>query len=616
LKPAEAVRLLTQAMAQEKDVNALLRLADALSAATQGLEPAEVMRLLTLLSGEEKDAEARGRLAQALVTALGGVSGTTMLPGLPGRPEPAEDARMLSQALKLNNLHSGDRAIVAEGLATVAERLDPVEAKRVCAEAARLLNQALAQEKDVNALLRLAAGLTALAGWLEPAEADRMRAGATRMLSEALTREKDVNVLQQVSAGLAAVAAQLNSAEAARVCAHAARVLNQALTQEKDVNVHLQLATHLVSVAGGMEPAEAARLLIQALAREKDGDVPVVPGLGVPGQGPGLPGGMPVSSARGQLAMGLAAVALRLEPAEAIPVCAEAARLLNQALTKERDVNVRRQLAATLARVAERLEPAEAARVCLEAARTCMQALEKEPNEDARRLGAEGLSILIQPLDSEGATHAARVIARRMVADPGLFPVGGGIGGGLGLGGGIGGGMGFGGGIGGGLGLGGGFGGALGVGGGIGGGLGLGGGPGFAPGAFPGAPGAHGFNRDDLDRLLTQGTPSQIRRRTVALAGAIGSSASGPALGLALLPAAAEPLPCRLATQDLVELLKMPTCVGDVRRVILDLLGNRYRRRFDTHWDFVRYAREQRLNLDFTTPPKRPEAKLPALFEE
>ena len=67
---------------------------------------------------------------------------------------------------------------------------------------------------------------------------------------------------------------------------------------------------------------------------------------------------------------------------------------------------------------------------------------------------------------------------------------------------------------------------------------------------------------------------------------------------------------------DLVELLKMPTCVREVRRVILDQLGNRHGRRFDRHWDFVRYAQEQRLDLDFTTPPKRPEAKLPPLFEE
>ena len=121
---------------------------------------------------------------------------------------------------------------------------------------------------------------------------------------------------------------------------------------------------------------------------------------------------------------------------------------------------------------------------------------------------------------------------------------------------------------------------------------------------------------DVLVRFLTHAPRPQVRQRTVALAAAVGTMPSGPLANLAFLPTASEPLPCRLTTQDLVELLKMPTCVGPVRRVILDQLGNRYGRRFDTHWDFVRYAQQQRLNLDFTTPPKRPDRKLPPLFQE
>jgi hypothetical protein len=43
--------------------------------------------------------------------------------------------------------------------------------------------------------------------------------------------------------------------------------------------------------------------------------------------------------------------------------------------------------------------------------------------------------------------------------------------------------------------------------------------------------------------------------------------------------------------------------------VVLDHLGNRYGRKFTNHWQFVRYAKEHNLNLDFTTPPKRPDPK-------
>jgi len=35
-------------------------------------------------------------------------------------------------------------------------------------------------------------------------------------------------------------------------------------------------------------------------------------------------------------------------------------------------------------------------------------------------------------------------------------------------------------------------------------------------------------------------------------------------------------------------------------------LGNRYGRTFANHWELVRHAKEQQLDLDFTTPPKRP----------
>jgi hypothetical protein len=45
-----------------------------------------------------------------------------------------------------------------------------------------------------------------------------------------------------------------------------------------------------------------------------------------------------------------------------------------------------------------------------------------------------------------------------------------------------------------------------------------------------------------------------------------------------------------------------------MRRVILDQLEHRYRRKFADHWAFVRYAHEQKLGLDFTSPPKRPES--------
>src|SRR5262249_15996681 len=75
--------------------------------------------------------------------------------------------------------------------------------------------------------------------------------------------------------------------------------------------------------------------------------------------------------------------------------------------------------------------------------------------------------------------------------------------------------------------------------------------------------------------------------------------ASLPALYIVLPP------PCRLTTHQLVDLLKHPFCVGAARRVVLDQLENRYRRKFADQWEFVRYAQGHDLGVDFATSAQR-----------
>jgi hypothetical protein len=109
-----------------------------------------------------------------------------------------------------------------------------------------------------------------------------------------------------------------------------------------------------------------------------------------------------------------------------------------------------------------------------------------------------------------------------------------------------------------------------------------------------------------LDAVLTDTSRQERCRASVTAMATVGLSCGGPLAGLSVSPVTPQVLPCRLSTQDLVELLKMPTCYGEVRQVVLKHLGNRYGRRFDTHWDFVRFAQEQHLDLNFTSPPRRP----------
>jgi hypothetical protein len=470
---------------------------------------------------------------------------------------PADAGRLLSQSLAQKK-NAATLASLAAGLAATAERLEPAEMVRVCAEPARLLNQALAQEKDPDASRQLAEGLAALAWRLGPPE-------AARVLNQLLAQERNVIVRRQRAEALAGATAYLPPAEARRACAEGARALVQALSQEKDGNARIQLAGALAALAGRLEPDEAVRLLDQALAQVKDDTA--IEGSGAPNTLPGIAAG---NSARSELARGLAAVAGNLEPAAG-------ARLLNQALAQQEGVRARRELTDGLVMVASRMAPAEAAHACAEALRSYLSYLptvEQAHDEAARRLCLDRMSILLQLVDGDDATKLARQLASQIVSDPDLTsvpaaprpgPMGGGPPGMLGAG--------------------------------------------FAPAPV-------GSDTTALERLLTLATRSPFPQRAGTIAAAVGLSAGGPVFCLPVLPAAAEPLPCRLSTHDLVELLKLPTCIREVRRLVLDHLGRRYGRRFETHWEFVRYAQQQGLDLDFTTPPQRPERTLPALFGE
>jgi tRNA A-37 threonylcarbamoyl transferase component Bud32 len=685
--PTDAVRLLIQALAQEKEFAYRQLLADCLAAAAERTKPAEAReaaRVLNQALAQEVWSLERGNLARVFAAVA-------------GRMEPPEAARACAEAAGLlnqtlvNQKDLGIRRQLAQDLATVAGRLEP-------AEAARLLNQALEREKNNQLRGQLAQDLATVAGRLEPAEGTRLRARIATILKEALAKEDDAPIRQQLAWRLATMADLLPAAEAARVCRQPARILIHALDQEKNtlsddglgisISSHCRLAGAAATLAKRLEPPEGAKLLIDALTKEKerDADACLLLAQGLAEIAGHLEtnaasrmcaeaarlldqalaheenGGNRTALARGlvavvgrhdpakavsvlnrilakekdafscqMLAEELAAAAGRLEPAEATRACLEASRLLNQALTQEKDAQSRKFLVLGLGAVTTRLQPAdsvrllkeavrllkealaretdhnhrfnltdglaaavvrlpqpeaarllnqalaqeevfgtrvilakglaevvaqfppaEADRACGEAVRSCIQILDRGPSQSVTSFTCV-ISTLLQPLDGPPATDAARILARLVVSDPDRLC------------------------------------------------------------QVPST--GYGFDTEGLERMLANAPRRQIPNRVVTIGRTVGLSASGLPWSLPLLPATAVPLPCRLPTQDLVDLLKMPTCVGEVRRIILEQLGNRFGRRFETHWDFVRYAQGQKLALDFTTPPQRPDRKLPPLFE-
>jgi hypothetical protein len=360
----------------------------------------------------------------------------------------------------------------------------------------------------------------------------------------------------------------MEPAAAAQVCAKAADLLARHLEKASNTIDKVQLANGLVAVAGRMEPAAAAQVCAKAadlLARHLEKSMPgdsfggnlaqllaALAGRMEPAVAVALLARTlekeKNAAARSPLAQGLAAAAGRAEPVAA-HACTAAAALLARDLEKETDANARPPLAHGLAALARRMKPAAAEQVCAKVIEELLAA--RTPATTPEPVGSveESAAALLDFLSRDTASLLAKRLTLRVCAD-------------------------------------------------------------YSSGRLalrqPGPPGDRSIDVSvTLPLLLEDASPPLVRSRAAAVA-ALVSHAAGPLPALAALPATSEPLPCRLSTQDLVELLKMPTWWGQARQLVLKHLGNRYGRRFATHWEFVRFAQEQRLNLDFTSPPQRP----------
>jgi tRNA A-37 threonylcarbamoyl transferase component Bud32 len=279
------------------------------------------------------------------------------------------------------------------------------------------------------------------------------------------------------------------------------------------------------------------------------------------------------------LAEGLSTLAARLEPQEAARVFAAAAATLSQAVTKTNDRYALVPLAQGLSTLATRLEPQEAAA-------TLIQAITKTNDIIALRFLPRGLSAVAARLEPQEAARvsaaAAATLTQAMAktSDPNALRA---LAEGLSL-------------------------------------------------------VAARLERKDAARVsaaaaatLTQAMAKtndsytlsylaeslsavlgdgQRDKRTAAVAATVGGLHDSQGLpgAVLLLRPATEPFPRRLSDKELVELLKQPLCVGPARRDVLDHLGMHHGRTFADQWEFVRYAEEQKLGLDFTTPPQRPES--------
>src|SRR5262249_4990813 len=114
-----------------------------------------------------------------------------------------------------------------------------------------------------------------------------------------------------------------------------------------------------------------------------------------------------------------------------------------------------------------------------------------------------------------------------------------------------------------------------------------------------------------LSVVLTGADLHAPPQRAAGVAASLVARPQHPLSGLPLLTPLIAPPSSRLSDHQLIELLRQPLFVGEARRMLLDLLGERHGRRFSDQWDFVEFAEGRRLDLDFTTPPIRPDTTPP-----
>jgi hypothetical protein len=638
----DAAQTLVGAIDHETSVSSRPDLSWGLKELSSRLEPADATRygreaahVLTEALHSAQKHESRCHLASALTAVSGWLE-----PDVASRVLAEVLSRVVDEDSQYGEVSDGDesssdaRESLAANLAEVSARLAPADAARVCGGPAESMAEKLQKVADGNARTILAKSLASVSARLAPADAARLCGGATRAIAEARGREKNGILRSQLAGGLpelTALLTQMDAAEAARALSKSMTHLDGMYTEQKYLNLltdrlaprdallilnealerapghihgHETLAEGLVATSAKLHAAEGVRVLAEALRRESD----------------------PVAMER--LASALAEISARLEPAESTQaqVCREAARALAVSVGRDRQVGIvgldpivqsslRARATSYLARgltaLSTRLEPVEYTRLCSGAIRTLVDewinsycdssycdsgkswqksqahgqfefvhghfellaelSARMEPNESCQVTRGAIRALLRKRsafLDDKIVARAADMDLSRLlgaVDQPWSRLLAGELAARTDLG----------------------------------------------RGAVPNDVEMDGtinysFLSDALDLLLTDNgrIASTLRRARLLTITAV----VGPVT--AALLSAAQPLPCRLTTQELVELLKMPTCFGEGRQAVLKHLGNRFGRRFANHWEFVRFAQDKGLDLDFTTPPKRPDPRV------
>jgi tRNA A-37 threonylcarbamoyl transferase component Bud32 len=642
---AEIAATIAQAIGQSKNPGALEYLGQILSAVAAQLDAKEAAAGCR---------PAAASLAQALTANK--TMYTYMLPSLArglsalaSRLEPKEAAEVCGPAAaaiaevlsKTPATDSYPLERLAKALSALAARMDPEEAAALCGPAAVMLAQIMSKSSSSFVMQAPAQGLSALADRLGTKGAGE----AATLLAHAMSKTLDLSLVRSLSQGSSAVAPRLDP----RVGGEIAATLASTILTRRGQHGGEYLAEGLSAVAGQMDPNEvAATFATLATAMDKTTDPNIRPSqarwlmgltsrvgprhaaevavmltkamsgtsrsdeLGSLAQAlsalapqlerqeasaaaaaltrilcsrPGAPdctalaqalsalsvrlepeeGARVCYAAAGALtrtmngagtwyvlyyqAMAVSALSARMEHEEAARECAVAAAALAQAMSIETQPGRLVNLGAGLSELASRLGPTEAAELCGPAAAALVRATSNTPEEQRLQILSEILPVLAARIHSEQAAVVCHPVAAALTR---------------------------------------------------------------CTTKDAKSPTSRVLG-NDLWAVLARVAPDASHKQAQLVTALVGSS--GPAAGFtapALVQLGFEPAPPPLPAEMLVDLLKDPLCVGEPQRLVLGQLARHYGRTFADQWEFARFAEEQNLGLDLTSPPRSPGAPVGA----
>jgi hypothetical protein len=569
---AEWAVSVTRALTRTSDASARTHLAEALAAISTRMAPGEAAVVLARVLARPESEPNRKILATALAATA------ARLPSEEALHVASEAAELLTRSMEQASPRA--RMDLAEALAALTGQLSSEQARQAAADSVTCLRTTLDQTTDRFERKAIAQRLGAVVVRLGPDEAARVAADAAATLLLSIQKAVNRADQQSIAEALAAVAARMSPREGARVAAEAAATLHQALDQAMDIDASDSIARGLAALASRLPPGDGFATLHQAvkkttspftqsiLARDLAAELARM----APDEGARSAAeagatfvraleAAPFGSQDGP-SSGLAAVAPYMAPAAA-------ADMILRALDRTTHPIALATLARGLAAVAARMPLDEAERVTSQATGRLIRELARH-NGSFRMSFPQGLAALapwvgpqtareaaLALIPTVGRTHevgagAIRALAARMPAEEAARIT------------------------------------ALAA-------------AELIPELARASPADRSFEERALAALFDSGRAQKAVSLAVA-AGCLSDRAAWPTASV-LLASALEPPHRLLSDQQLVDLLAHPLCTGAARRILLDQLGDRHGGRFTDQWDFVRFAREQNLNLSLTRSP-------------